>query len=341
MKKIKQLLSLAKRFWWVILILVIAGLVAWSWWSGKQKTKAELELVNPQTRDLVQTVDFSGRVDAKERVGLHFGVTGKLVYLGAEAGDRVAKWQTIASLDQRSLQKQLDKTLSFYETQRWTYEEQEDGREHRWLDESEQRTADQDQQALERSVLDVELQYLAFDGYRLTAPFAGILVQAPHNVTGVQVSPTDIWELINPETLYFRVWVDETEIEEVKVGQQGLIKLDAYPDRDYRGEVAKISYQTVDTAEGAVFMVEIKFLDEVNIEEVRAGLNGEVQLLKDDRQGVLSIPVDALLSKNGDVYVEVWNQGQREEKIVELGLETQDYVEIVSGLSPQDQVILP
>jgi len=341
MKKIKQLLSLAKRFWWVILILVIAGLVAWSWWSGKQKTKAELELVNPQTRDLVQTVDFSGRVDAKERVGLHFGVTGKLVYLGAEAGDKVAKWQTIASLDQRSLQKQLDKTLSFYETQRWTYEEQEDGREHRWLDESEQRTADQDQQALERSVLDVELQYLAFDGYRLTAPFAGILVQAPHNVTGVQVSPTDIWELINPETLYFRVWVDETEIEEVKVGQQGLIKLDAYPDRDYRGEVAKISYQTVDTAEGAVFMVEIKFLDEVNIEEVRAGLNGEVQLLKDDRQGVLSIPVDALLSKNGDVYVEVWNQGQREEKIVELGLETQDYVEIVSGLSPQDQVILP
>lgn len=341
MKKIKQLLSLAKRFWWVILILVIAGLVAWSWWSGKQKTKAELELVNPQTRDLVQTVDFSGRVDAKERVGLHFGVTGKLVYLGAEAGDRVAKWQTIASLDQRSLQKQLDKTLSFYETQRWTYEEQEDGREHRWLDESEQRTADQDQQALERSVLDVELQYLAFDGYRLTAPFDGILVQAPHNVTGVQVSPTDIWELINPETLYFRVWVDETEIEEVKVGQQGFIKLDAYPDRDYRGEVAKISYQTVDTAEGAVFMVEIKFLDEVNIEEVRAGLNGEVQLLKDDRQGVLSIPVDALLSKNGDVYVEVWNQGQREEKIVELGLETQDYVEIVSGLSPQDQVILP
>lgn len=341
MKKIKQLLSLAKRFWWVILILVIAGLVAWSWWSGKQKTKAELELVNPQTRDLVQTVDFSGRVDAKERVGLHFGVTGKLVYLGAEAGDKVAKWQTIASLDQRSLQKQLDKTLSFYETQRWTYEEQEDGREHRWLDESEQRTADQDQQALERSVLDVELQYLAFDGYRLTAPFAGILVQAPHNVTGVQVSPTDIWELINPETLYFRVWVDETEIEEVKVGQQGLIKLDAYPDRDYQGEVAKISYQTVDTAEGAVFMVEIKFLDEVNIEEVRAGLNGEVQLLKDDRQGVLSIPVDALLSKNGDVYVEVWNQGQREEKIVELGLETQDYVEIVSGLSPQDQVILP
>lgn len=341
MKKIKQLLSLAKRFWWVILILVIAGLVAWSWWSGKQKTKAELELVNPQTRDLVQTVDFSGRVDAKERVGLHFGVTGKLVYLGAEAGDKVAKWQTIASLDQRSLQKQLDKTLSFYETQRWTYEEQEDGREHRWLDESEQRTADQDQRALERSVLDVELQYLAFDGYRLTAPFAGILVQAPHNVTGVQVSPTDIWELINPETLYFRVWVDETEIEEVKVGQQGLIKLDAYPDRDYRGEVAKISYQTVDTAEGAVFMVEIKFLDEVNIEEVRAGLNGEVQLLKDDRQGVLSIPVDALLSKNGDVYVEVWNQGQREEKIVELGLETQDYVEIVSGLSPQDQVILP
>ncbi len=341
MKKIKQLLSLAKKFWWVILILVIAGLVAWSWWSGKQKTKAELELVNPQARDLVQTVDFSGRVDAKERVGLHFGVTGKLVYLGAESGDTVKKWQTIASLDQRSLQKQLDKTLSFYETQRWTYEEQEDGREYRWLDESEQRTADQDQQALDRSVMDVELQYLAFEGYSLTAPFAGILVQAPHNVTGVQVNPTDVWELINPETLYFRVWVDETEIEEVKVGQQGLIKLDAYPDREYRGEVAKISYQTVDTAEGAVFMVEIKFLDEVNIEEVRAGLNGEVQLLKDDRQGVLSIPVDALLSKNGDVYVEVWNQGQREEKIVELGLETQDYVEIVSGLSPQDQVILP
>lgn len=330
-----------RRKWWLVLgVVVVIGGGLW-WWSSQQSQQQEFTLTQAEYRDLRRTADFSGQIDAHERVGMRFAAPGKLVYLGAKEGEAVKKGQTVASLDQRSVQKQLDNTLSQYQTQRWNFEEQKDEQPDTLATQSEQRAADQNQFALDRSVYAVQLQYLSFDNYRLSAPFAGILVSSPYDVTGVNVGITDTWELVNPDTLYFRLLVDEVDVDTVHVGQSAEVELDAYPDHPYQAQVSRIGYQVLNTASGTVFPVDLTFTAPVSIEEARIGMNGEARLLEEEKTQVLSVPVEALITRQGQDYVEVWRDGQRQEQAVQTGLENEDYVEITAGLSPEDQVILP
>jgi len=334
-------LQFLRRKWWLVLIIVILAGGAAFWWYNRANAEVTYTTEAPQSRDLMETIDFSGVIDAKERVGMRFSGGGKLVYLGAKAGDTVARGQTIATLDQRTLQKQLEKQLSTYETQRWTFENAEDDRENVPLDEQGRRLADIDQFALERSVIDVQLQSLAFDTYRITAPFAGILVQAPYSVTGVNVGPTDTWELLNPSTLYFRVLVDEVDVDAVSLGQEALVEIDAIPDKTFRATVSKIAYTVSNSSSGSVFPVELLFTDPVTIEQQRVGMSGEARLILAERDQALSVPVEAIISRDGKDLVQVLVNGAPEDREVELGIETDDYVEIVSGVTEQDQVVLP
>lgn len=342
MNKVKSLLAGARRKWWLVLIVIaIAGGGFW-WWQGRQAKQETLKLAQPQFRDIIKTNDFTGQIDAHERVGMRFAGGGKLVYLGAKEGDAVKKGQTIASLDQRSAQKALDKTLSLYETQRWSYEnEKDDVGDGLTLDQQDRRAFDQDQFALNRSVYDVELQYLAFDNYRISAPFNGVLVKAPTQVSGIVVGVTDTWELVNPETLYFRLYVDEVDIDTVSLGQTATVELDAYPDKTYEAQVIKIGYQTINTSAGSVFAVDVAFAAPVSIEETRVGMNGEARLLEAEKKNVLSVPIEAIVARDGKNYVEVWKNGKKQEQAVETGIENEDFIEIITGLSDQDQVILP
>lgn len=330
-----------RRKWWLVLILALVAGGAGFWWYQQANAEAEYTTVTPEYRDLMETLDFSGVIDARERVGMRFSVGGKLVYLGAKEGDRVQRGQTVASLDQRTVQKQLEKTLSLYETERWTFENAKDEREGEVLDTQKQRLADLDQFSLERSVMDVQLQSFAFSDYRISAPFSGILVAAPYSVTGVNVGPTDTWELLNPETLYFRVLVDEIDIDAVRLGQEAIIEIDAIPDRTFAAVVEKIAYTVSNTASGSVFPVELRFIEPVSIEQQRVGMSGEARLIAAEREGVLSVPVEAITSREGKNYVQVLVENEPQDREVELGIETDDHVEITSGLSDQDRVVLP
>lgn len=341
MDKVKALAGWLRNKWWLLLILLVIGGGIFWWLQSRQAQVAQINLVNPEYRDITKTTIFSGRVDAHERVGLRFAGVGKLAYIGAKQGDMVKRGQTIASLDQRTVQKQLDKALSAYQTERWVFEEEQSARPDIIADESLQRQADLDQFSLNRSVLDVELQYLSFDNYRISAPFDGILVSAPIEVTGVTTGATDAWEILNPDTLYFKTWVDEVDIEQVSIGQAATIVLDAYPDREYLGQVSRIDYQTMDTVEGSVFAVEVAFTQPVSIEETRVGMNGEARLLEAEKRQVLSVPIEAIISREGQSFVEVMSNNERQEKAVSLGLENDDYAEILEGLTEDDQVILP
>ena len=60
---------------------------------------------------LKETLTISGQIDAEEKVTLTFPTGGKLYWVGVKEGDYVEKYQGIASLDQRDLEKRLETSL--------------------------------------------------------------------------------------------------------------------------------------------------------------------------------------------------------------------------------------
>lgn len=328
---------------WKLVVLLAALIAVGIFWLMQSRSSdiQALTFEQPKRQELVKTLEVSGAVDAKEKAQLRFLGGGKIVYLGAKEGDWVNNWQTIARIDARALAKQKDKDLNNYMIERWSWENTLDDIEGESLEDKERRLVEQEQFRLNNSVLDVEIRQIAISENALYAPFAGILTVSPADVASMQLGPTDYFELVNPNTLIFRAAVDETDIANVAVGQSAEIELDAYDGEQFSSEVSYVSFTSSATSTGTVFLIELPFMNpDMNV--FRLGMNGDVRIVLDTKTDALTIPLNATRQRGDKVYVDVkTGENEFEEREITLGLETEDLVEVISGLSEDDWVLIP
>jgi membrane fusion protein, macrolide-specific efflux system len=323
------------------IIIAIVLITIFALKTNAQKTP-DLVFANPVTQSISKTINISGHVDAKEKVRLRFIAGGKLTYVGAKEGDLVKKWQTIATIDQATLQKQLEQDLNNYLKERWDWEEVVDENRGQPLTLTERRSQDKDQWDLENTVLNVEIRDIAIKNTDIYAPFEGILTSAPTSVAGMQVLASDYFEVINPQTLVFRAAIDESDIAQINIGQKATLVLDSYENTEISTEVSYISYTSTETSSGTAFVVEFPLTEADFNQILRIGMNGDVRILIEDKENVLTIPAIALIQRDDQYYVLVKSgKNQTKEKAIEIGLETEDLIEVKFGLSESDQVVIP
>jgi macrolide-specific efflux system membrane fusion protein len=340
---ISTLIKLLRRRWKLVTILAVVLLgVGFFLYRRSQPASETLQTTTPQIQDITKTLEITGVVDAKEKANMRFAAGGKVVYLGAKEGDVVSRGQTLATIDRRELQKTLQQNLNTYMQERNSWENTLDDIEDRVIDTEETRAVQNEQLTLNNRVLDVEINDVAIQNTVLSAPFAGILVSSPTAVTGVNLMATDVFELVNPETLVFKGAVDEADIGQVQVGQPVEIRLEAYPDEPIQATVATIGYKSQQTTTGTVFMVEMPLIGSNLLSKYRLGMSGDVDITLDTRSAVMTIPLDATRDRDGKTYVDVLvGENQKEEREIQVGLKTEELVEVTGGLSVTDQVVLP
>lgn len=325
----------------LLIIVVGAGVFFW-FYRRQQANQVVWETVRPERGSMTKTIEIGGAVTAKEYAHLRFAAGGKIVYLGAQEGDTVKKWQTIASIDQRSLRNSLQQNLNQYSKERLDWDQQKDDVKDRALPKEEERSVQKNQLDLNNSVLSVEATDIAITNTVLSAPFAGVLVSSPTNVTGVTLMATDVFELVNPASLIFLATIDELDIAQIENGLSAQIELDAYPDELIASAIQKISYKSVQTSSGTVYQVELSLPPQENLHRFRIGMNGDAIITLAEKDDVLSLPIEAITSRDNKNYVTVkTGEDTSEEREVEIGLETEDRVEILSGVTEADEVILP
>ena len=82
-------------------------------------------------------------------------------------------------------------------------------------------------------------------------------------------------------------------------------------------------------------------IDITNINGVlRSGMYASASILLEQRGDVLTLPLAAIVREENDIFCCVVVEGKIERKQLELGLRSGDDVEIVSGLSASDKVVL-
>jgi HlyD family secretion protein len=329
---------------WILTLLALILLSGGAFWQYRrtQAAKPSHTFVKPERGDLTKTLQVSGVIDAKEKALLRFAAGGKVVYLGAKTGEWVKKGQTIAAIDRKELEKRLQKDLNAYMTERWDWENLQDDTDYHVETLKKRRAIDQDQWDLNDTVLDVEIRDIAIRNTVISAPFAGVLVSSPTEVTGVQMLASEGFEVVNPATLVFKGRVDEADIGLVKQGQTAEVVLDAHPDEPFHTNVASIDFKSSTTTTGTVFLVEVPIATSDGLGFVRLGMNGDVTITVDTRHDVLHIPLDATRERDGKTYVDVrTGLDTVAEKEIEVDLTTDDRVEVISGLKLDDEIVLP
>ncbi|MBN2088062.1 efflux RND transporter periplasmic adaptor subunit [candidate division KSB1 bacterium] len=135
--------------------------------------------------------------------------------------------------------------------------------------------------------------------------------------------------------------INEVDISKVKMGQKVKIKLDAYPDTTFTGEVidiALLAKRKDRKSDVKVFPVEI--LISGNHKLLKPGMTVNCDIIADKIDSVLFIPLEGLFIKNEKriVYLKKGNDYKPQE--VRVGRENNDYVVIEEGLKEGNEIAL-
>ena len=178
----------------------------------------------------------------------------------------------------------------------------------------------------------------AYKATPLIAPIDGeVIVRAVE--PGQTVTSSDVIVVLS-DRLIVKAQVDETDIGSVKVGQKAIISLDAYPEIKAKGRVDHISYESEIINNVTIYEVDV--LPERVPEVFRSGMSANVEIIEKSKDNILLIPREAVI-KEADKNFVLLSQGANKKAVkqkIRLGVFDDENVEVVSGLSKEDAIII-
>lgn len=288
--------------------------------------------------NIAQTVSGSGVVDSKTTANLTFPIGGRLTYLGVKKGDYVTAGQTIAALDLRSVQKNLQDDLIDYNKQRLVFDATQKANNNHTpqdaLSDAMKQALQNNQYDLDKTILSVEIQDLAKLNSILTTPISGIVTRADVDSSGVTVSAATTFTVSDPNNFVFDIDMDEADIGKVIIGQNINISFDSYPDDIVRLTVTSVDFASHATSTGGTaYTVEATLPNQNG--KYRIGMNGDADIVIAQQKHVLTLPLSALVNEDSVLV----KNGKKYKKVkVTLGLRNDTDAQILGGVGQGDVI---
>ena len=160
-----------------------------------------------------------------------------------------------------------------------------------------------------------------------------IITSATSNVGG----GTSLLTLNDLSRIFVVATVDETDIGKVAVGQKAGITVDAFPNRRFGGEVQRVAVRGVNASNVVTFEVRIEVTSrDKNL--LKPEMTANVEITTAQKDNVLTLPLDAVVRKNGEQTVEKVTGETTATTKITVGLVDPERVEVVSGVAEGDKV---
>ncbi|MFC1499611.1 efflux RND transporter periplasmic adaptor subunit [Candidatus Zixiibacteriota bacterium] len=209
-------------------------------------------------------------------------------------------------------------------------------------------TLQQRQQSLDRArrelsdlqaELGAALQYAEFPGLVIYEKTYGPEGEAKVSVGTTAFPGQAIISIPDLTTMTVEVGISELDVRRVAMGQKALIRVDAYPDAVYTGEITDISPLARRSGLSQMKIFDcIVTIDGTDL-ALRPGMTAQVSIITHYQREAVVVPLDAVF-RQGDRTL-VFTVGNKIEEVdVVLGAENGNYVVIVDGLSAGMRVAL-
>ncbi len=209
---------------------------------------------------------------------------------------------------------------------------------------------------LEDLALQLQTAEEQLQDYKIYAPFDGTMTFEDIE-KGNSIKQGDVLgSVANYDAMEFVIDVDELDISKIKVGQTANVTIDALEEttkKPIKGTVTEIAVEGTSSDGVSTYPVTIQL--EYN-ENLKGSMNANAEILVSQKTGVLYVPVDAVQKRNGKSFVAVvkategditgsssqkkGTTQETERREVKTGISTEEYIEIVSGLSEGEKVVV-
>jgi len=353
-------MKLNKKITAAIAVIVIAACAGGGWYYHQTQQQAQqaaaVETAQVERMNLTSKVSATGTIRPVDSVEVSPKITARISQVLVKENDQVTAGQTVATLDGKDYQAKYDQaqykvtnTRLDYERYKMLYDQGAGTKQTLDNAEYEYNTALSNLTAAESDLAETTI----------TAPMSGIVVGEPKPAGTMAVqgnsNPTVIMRIADTSQKQIMAKIDETDIGNIKVGQDATFTVDTYTNRTFTAHVSKISQtdtsNTWDTngtstssssssSSSASVIYYYVTLDVDDPDDVlRLGMTARVEINTAEKKDALVVPIAALKTNdNGSYVLRVNASGQTEQVPVTTGIYSDEYVEILSGLSEGDRV---
>ena len=280
-------------------------------------------------KDFASYLHFSGTLFSEQSANIAPDVAAKVLKYTVKKGDYVHKGDVLAIMDST----QFVQAKAQYESAAKSYRRMLKLKETGTID---QQTFDQ----VEAGYISAKAGYEFMKANRkIRAPYDGFITMKLKNVGEVYLpmsfTPTGpaILRLVNIDYLKARLQVSDKDIVKIKVNQKAIITVESYPDQQFEGKVSFVSPEA--DAMSGTFTVEIAINNKSH--KLKPNQFANLSIVIKEQKDALVIPKQALIN-NSLVFV-VAND-IAEQRNVTTAIESEDEIQVVSGISEGEMVII-
>lgn len=281
----------------------------------------------------VVTVRATGRAEAHRRAELALPVAGRIDHVSVQGGDRVESGAVLVELDPRVYEIARNEAIARESVAEGTFRV-------RALSDTaltgERRLAIEHQSGLTEAREQLARTELDLEGTRLVAPFAGQVAEVEAVVGALARREEPLLTLVDLDPVRIRADVLESDYGRVERGASVRVRFPAYPGETFTGELEALGPE-IDAARGTgVAYVTLPNPDG----RLKPGMYAELEIAGSVHADRIAVPRSAVLERDRRLLVFRARDGRAEWQYVQVGLETREAVEIVSGIAPGDTVLV-
>ena len=336
--------SLMKRF---VLLVLVAAIASGGYYAyrnqraGTQQAQASavsgpraipVEVASIEIGTVNEEVEALGTLAADESVVIAPEIAGRVVFLGFKEGERVKAGQELVKLDTAILDAELKQAMADLGLARDTNERL---RSLVSRGSGTQVALDESAAKLASSEARVQLAKAKLAQSTIVAPFNGVVGLRSVGVGDYVSVGKQLITLtsIDPIKIDFRV--PETQLASLRVGQQLEVKLDAFPDRSFPGQIYAID-PAIDPG-GRSVAVRASLANPGGV--LRPGLFARVAVTLQSWPQAVMVPETAIVTFGGRMLVMKVVDGKAVPQPVAVGLRQGTLVRITDGLAAGDVVV--
>lgn len=316
----------------VLLGAGVAGYLVFFGSSGNAQPTAT-RTAAAANRDVSETVTASGTVQSSFSAAASFGASGTVTEINVKVGDVVTKGQQLAKLDPTQAQLQVDIAQ---------------GNLNAALAKGTGTTAlltayRQTQLALQQAQDNLAATTLTAPGDGTITSVTGSVGQKVGSGSSTSSSTTTAASgfvvVTDLKNLVLHANVSESDVSKLKADQAATVTVNAMQAQPIQAKVTQVDLTPTTSNNVVQYGVTLTLTQPPA--GLRPGQSASVEVTVASAPNVLAVPAAAVQTVNGASSVQVMENGAETRKTVEIGVRGDQYVEIKSGLSAGEEVVLP
>src|SRR5881396_1714227 len=309
----------------------------------KAAPAVSVQVVRPRKGEITRNITLPGSVLAYQQATLYAKVAGYLKTITVDKGDRVKEGGLIADIEVPEMLADLARYKAEVEVAELDYKRLSESQK-KLPDLVVPQTVDNAKGKLDVAKASLERTETFLGFAKIAAPFSGVITKRmvdpgafiPAATSGSAAQNAAIVTLTDFNRVRVQVAVPELETSLVATDEPAKVSAEGLPGRSFDGKITRFSYTLDEVTKTMLAEIE---LPNPKL-ELRPGMYAVVKIGIERKEDALLVPVDALVAERAGAFVFTVNDSKAKKTRVQTGFNDGSNAEIVSGVKPDQPVIL-